>query len=193
MAADLAREPVSLDEAKKHLGVRTAFRDDEIARLVVAAREKVEEYTGRALTRRTVVDQLGGFGSTREPACLTFGPVHSVTAVRYLAAAGDLVALAAVARVIRFVNSFRLYPTPGQSWPSLGEPALVEVEYEAGFGPREDGSAGDPVPELLRQAMLLLVGTWFENHEGAVVGTVTAELPFGVRELCRGFRPSGLA
>ena len=199
MALDLAREPVSLAEAKKHLGVRSDFRDGEIARLVVAARERIELYTGRALVRRTIVDTLTAFTDGGRPASFALGPVHRVKAVRYVATEGGLVDLDPVPLVVGPVgHRWLMCRAAGQSWPSLGPSGVVQVEYVAGFGAVEPGG-GDtvgvvvPVPQLLVQAMLMLVGTWFENHEGAVVGTSAVELPFGVKDMCRDFRPSGVA
>lgn len=198
MALDLSREPVSLAEAKKHLGVRTDFRDDEISSLVVAARERVEAYTGRALVRRDLVQALAGSASGRdqspEPIYFELGPVHAVKAVRYLSASEGMV---------EFVTPFQAIGPIGNRWllhmvdgpgPSLRSSAFTQIEYVAGFGPLEPGGVGAevPVPRMLVQAMLLLVGSWFENHEASVVGTSAVELPFGVKDLCRDFRPSGV-
>jgi len=190
---DLVGEPVSLAEAKKHLGVRTDFRDEEIAGLIVAARERVELYTGRALTRRVVVQTLDRFADPAGPIVCEFGPVHSVEGVRYLSS-GQLIDLDdAFVPVGPIGNRWHIYG--GGSWPTLAAPAFAEVRYLAGFGPLPDGEEGVavPIPQLLLRAVMLLVGTWFENHEGAIVGTSVAELPFGVKDACRDFRPSGIA
>ena len=192
MARDLSREPVSLELAKSHLGVRTAFRDDEIAGLIIAARERVEGYTGRALVRREVAQVLDAFDAGGPIVC-EYGPVHSVVGVRYLDGGAMVDLVDAFAPVGPIGNRWHIYA--GGSWPVLAPRAVAEVRYVAGFGPLEPGGEGEPipVPEVLVRAMLLLVGTWFENHEGAIVGTSVVELPFGVRDLCRDFRPSGVA
>ena len=186
------REPVTVADAKKRLGVRTDHRDDEIAQLIKAARGMVEDFTGRALVRRTFVEPLAGFGGS--PVRLGHAPVHSVTAVRYLDAAGNLVDVAPAPRVLALAVGSCVFPAAGAAWPVLPTPGYVEVEFVAGYGPGEDGEPDDaePAPDQLVQAILLLVGNWFENHEGAVVGSGVVELPFGVRELCRSFRPAGI-
>lgn len=193
MALDLSREPITLEEAKKHLGVRTDFRDAEIAGLIVAARERVEGYTGRALYRREVVQVLDAFAPDGGPIVCELGPVHKVVGVRYVAPGGLVDLDDAFAPVGPIGNRWHIYA--GGSWPVLPARSVAEVRYIAGFGPLEEGGEGEvaPIPQMLVRAMLLLVGTWFENHEGAVVGTSVIELPFGVRDLCRDFRPSGVA
>lgn len=191
MARSLDREPVTLEEAKRHLGVRSPMRDDEIAGLIIAARERVEGYTGRALVRREVVQVVDRFDADGPFVC-DLGPVHRVVAVEYLSG-GAMVELAdAFVPVGPIGNQWHIYA--GGAWPVLGPRGVAQVRYVAGFGPLEPDGEGDvvPVPEMLVRAMLLLVGTWFENHEGAVVGTSVVELPFGVKDLCRDFRPSGV-
>ena len=185
------REPVSVAEAKSRLGIRTDHRDDEIARLIKAARGQIETYTGRALVRRTFVEPVA---LDQKPVRISPVPVHSVTAFRYLDGAGDLVDLDDVPRVFRMAVGYCLFPASGTSWPGLGAEGYAEVEFVAGFGKGADGLPVDaePVPDTLIQAMLLLVSNWFENHEGAVVGSGAVELPFGVRDLCRDFRPAGI-
>jgi uncharacterized phiE125 gp8 family phage protein len=60
--------------------------------------------------------------------------------------------------------------------------ATVTVRFVAGYG----ANPGD-VPEPLRQAMLLLIGHYYENREAVAAGTLT-ELPFAVASLVFPFR-----
>lgn len=192
MAVDLSREPVSLAEAKRHLGVRTDFRDEEIADLIVAARERVELYTGRALFRRVVTETFEAFPDRERPIVCQIGPVHEVRGVRYIGASGLVDLDDAFVPVGPIGNRWHIYAA---DWPLVARPKFVEVRYVAGFGPLEEGEVGEEVkvPRLLIRALLLLVGTWFENHEGAVVGRSVVELPNGVKDACQDFRPSGVA
>jgi uncharacterized phiE125 gp8 family phage protein len=57
------------------------------------------------------------------------------------------------------------------------------VTYVAGYG-----ATSDTVPDAIRHAILLLVGFWFENREGVVVGTIAKELPFAVKSLLDAYR-----
>lgn len=40
-----------------------------------------------------------------------------------------------------------------------------------------------PLPADLRQAVLMLVGHYYENREASLVGVSAEEVPFGVREI----------
>ncbi len=72
----------------------------------------------------------------------------------------------------------------GQSWPGARSGEPVVVRYVAGYG-----VAGD-VPALLKRAMLLLIGHWYENREAVVVasGTVATALPLAVDSILWQFR-----
>lgn len=192
-------EPVSLEDAKKFLGVRTDHRDDEIVRNIAAARGLVEDMSGVVLARRVILDPLDGFGGS--PVRLARRPVNQVLGVRYLDANGELQEMLPAPRVVQLAVGPVLLPTGSAGWPVVPIAAgmstgYVEVELDAGYGDPVDGVGdeveGKPVPEQLVHAILLLVGHWFENHEGAVVGTTAAEVPLGVKDLCRSFRSAGL-
>jgi len=193
MAVDLTREPVTLDQAKRHLGVRLPARDDEIAGLIVAARQRIETYTFRSLSRRVFTQAVDKI-EPGAPMLFDFGPVHRVRAVRYLTSDGDLVDAGGVFRALGPIgNRWRLWTSGGVP---LSSAAYAEIEYEAGFGPRiteDGGSAPVEAPAELVRAMLLLIGLWFENHEADVIGTTVIELPHGVRDICRDYRPGGVA
>jgi uncharacterized phiE125 gp8 family phage protein len=67
------------------------------------------------------------------------------------------------------------------TWSPLTMPARYRVTYAAGYT-----AAGDvwAAPVDIQQAVLLLVGHWFENREAVVVGeSGTAELPLAVSAL----------
>lgn len=174
-------EPIELAEAKERLGIRTAARDAEIVRLIKAAREHIEDYTDHILARRSL--KIHGTGwSGRSPLLMHFRPLDGavLTAVRRYLADGTLEAVPGAALI-----GDRVFPAEGSAWPSA--PYGHEVEVEAGYADAAD------IPEQLIQAMLLLVGHWFENHEAVIVGTSAAELPLGVKDLCRGFREPGFS
>jgi hypothetical protein len=62
-AAISAVEPISIEEARKHLRVDSETDDDLINDKIGAAREWVEDYTGLFLVRREVTERVSGFGS----------------------------------------------------------------------------------------------------------------------------------
>lgn len=57
----------------------------------------------------------------------------------------------------------------------------IAVTYTAGYAAGQE-------PADIRLAVIQLVGHWMENREGVVVGTITKEMEFGVRDLLSPWR-----
>lgn len=181
-----AVEPVLLAEAKTHLRVDTTADDTLIEGLIAAARETLESTLSRALINQTwelVMDAFPGGNRIRLPR----PPLVSVTSIKYKDKNG--VEYTATSKYIVDTDS-----EPGQivlhddeTWPSdeLYEVGAVRVRYVAGYG-----AAGANVPRPLRQALLLLVGDWYENREDTVIaqGYSANALPTGVEALVQTYR-----
>lgn len=192
-----AEEPVSLAEAKRHLRVDFAEDDPYITGLIKAARQVAEMRQNRALVTSTYDRYLdawpyGGGYWNRDirrrgigpgwlpsaggvPIELPRPPLQSVTWVHYLDQDG--------AEQELDPSLYRVKPgTPGKvekardaTWPTLGsfdEP--VTIRFVAGY------ASAAAVPESTKQAMLLLIGQWYQSREAVVIGTVVASLPFAV-------------
>ena len=73
----------------------------------------------------------------------------------------------------------RLVLLAGESWPTdaLYPAAAVNLRFVAGYGAAAD------VPQWSKQAILLLVGHWYENREAVLTGAMPREIPFGVARL----------
>jgi len=65
----------------------------------------------------------------------------------------------------------------------MREHLAVEIDYTAGYG-----SAATDVPAGLRQAMLSLVGHWFENREAVLMAGSGAVVPAGFDDLVQSYR-----
>lgn len=173
-------EPVGLSEAKLHLRIEETDTEEDslLEALITAARQTIELVTWRALCTQTLDLVLDEFpsGDTLE---LPRPPLVSVTSISYTLEAGTTSTLStSVYGVDTDSEPGRLYLKPGQSWPSdsLYPVAGVRIRYVAGYG-----NPGD-VPRTYRQALLLLVGHWYENREQSQVQSMS-ELPFGVQAL----------
>lgn len=169
---------VTLAEAKAHL--RRTYIDDEdgmIEGLIAAAQGYIEGPNGwlrRSVSRQTLEARSNVFcGLTRLP----YGPVISVTEVRYVDAAGtEQVLDPAEYEVADDVFG----PAPSRAWPRVNGAANgVRVRYEAGF---------EQVPAPIKQAALLLIGQWFAVREAVNVGNIVNELPFAVEALLQPYR-----
>jgi uncharacterized phiE125 gp8 family phage protein len=177
-------EPVSLEQAKAQVRRGDAtFDDDTLTRLIKAAREKVEEDTGRALITQThdlVMDAppCGGLLFLPKP------PLQSVTSVTTYDADDAATVLAGSSYIVNAAATpGRLTVKSTVSWPThtLRDAKGLIVQFVCGYG-----AAGEDVPEPLRQAMLLLIGGFFEHREHVIVAQFAGqfiELPKGYRSL----------
>lgn len=150
---------VTLAEAMLHLRVDGAEESTLIEGLVAAATAQAEAYT-----RRRFVAQSWRLTLDRFPASaivVPFPPLATVEAVRYVDADFALQVLDPAAYVVRpYETPGEIVPARGITWPSaVAEPDAVQVEFTCGYG------APDAVPEAIRRAVLLLVGTLYANRE----------------------------
>jgi|SRR6478609_1827951 len=186
-------EPVTLEEAKSHLEVQGTSKDDYITVLIKVARKACENYAGLSFitqTRRVTLDHFPGCGHWQTSAkeiILPYGPVQSIESFTYAASdkteqtinEGDdgylLDDHSGLARVV---------PMSGGeigSWPSTAvRPNAVVIDYVCGY----DSVSGDTdFPTEAIQAILLQVGTMFENRQDEVIGTTVTELNTNSRAL----------
>ena len=176
-----AVEPVSRDEAKAHLRVDLSDDDTLIDSLITAARVHVEQHLRRALVTQTWDLVLDCFPAGREIR-LPLPPLASVTSISYTDDGGGAGSVDAGEYVVDTDREpGRLVLKSGGTWPAvtLREVAGVRVRYVAGYG----NAAAVPGP--IKQAILLLVGTLYENREDTLVaqGVTVMRLPFGVEAL----------
>lgn len=185
-----ANPAVSLSDAKAYLRVDGSAEDTLISGLVSAATDMVEKMTRRSLVNQTFRWSFDEFPAG--PVELPRSPVSSISIggayayamprVRYYDQDG--IQQTAVVDEDYFLDldnnppSLQLYPFT--IWPltELDRAKAVEVDFVAGYG-----ATSASVPELLRQAVLMLVAHWFENR--MAVGQVGTELPLAVDSILR--------
>jgi len=179
-----AAEPVTLDEAKAFLRLDTTDEDALVTSLITAARLHIEGISGRALLTqswRTVLDCWPPGGVLTLPV----GPLLSLTAVTAYDAGGNGTSLA-TDDVLVAANAAppQLFVPPGfGSAVILRDRQGVEIDYAAGYG---DDPADVPAP--LRQAMLILVGYWFENRDSVIIAGAGSIIPDGFDLLVAPYR-----
>lgn len=181
-------EPVSLTEAKAHLRIDIADDDTLIGSLITAARSHLEN-TARpklAMINQTweyIADSWPG-GDTLE---LRPYPLQSVTSITYTDPDAAATVLASSNYVVdTYTQPGRLRLKTAANWPgtTLRELNGLAIRFVAGYG-----AAGSAVPIQLRQAILLLVGHWYENREPVMTtGMMAAPLPMTVDALFRNWR-----
>lgn len=183
-------EPVTLAEAKAHCRVAIADDDGLIAGYILAARNHLEEITGRAFLTQTwdlSLDHDWPWYQDMEThrhsrlIQLLKAPVQSVTSITYIDTAGASQTLASNQYVVDTVSTIgNVYPAYAVEWPQVRcQRAAITVRFVAGW---------TVFPDALRQAMLLLIGHWYENRETVVIGQSPAELPMSVASLIAPYR-----
>lgn len=173
--------PVTLAEAKAHLRVDTSTDDTYIAALVNAATEYAETYTNESFVHRKLRMRMDFFPTEIElpnPPMATAGTTTVVT-ITYTLANGSTTTLAESRyRVDRDSTPGVLRFNYGGSWPEhLSDYNAVAVEWWAGRG-----ADGTTTPQRVKNAILWLVGLWYERRMAADNMSAN-EIPFGVKAL----------
>jgi uncharacterized phiE125 gp8 family phage protein len=134
--------------------------DLKIYNLIIAARKLCEQWQNRAYITQTLTLTLDGFPAVIEP---PRPKLITVSTLKYIDTGGTQQTLTEDVDFTKDKQSVpgRIYPVFGVIWPA---PRVmrnsVEVVYTAGYG-----STRASTPETAKQAILLLIGHWFEHRE----------------------------
>jgi uncharacterized phiE125 gp8 family phage protein len=187
-ATSPATEPVTLAEAKSHLRVDYSTEDAYITALIVAARSYCEELTGRAFAQRTFTATLDEFPSLGADIVVPRAPLVSVQSLSYRDGNGVAVTMTANTdyRVTTSVLPGRIrLPVTTGAWPATRRiDDAVTIAFTAGAA---------TAPATAKQAMLLLIGHWFENRESVVQGTISTAVQTTTRALLSTLRLGDIA
>ena len=107
-------------------------------------------------------------------------PLQSVTSIVYTDSEGAHYTVDADSYIADTASELgSIVLSYGASWPSvtLRPTAGVEITYVAGYG---DAAS---VPQRAKQAILLLVGHWYEQREAVLAGSISKEIEFAVHSL----------
>lgn len=198
----LGDEPLTIAQCRKHLEAPEygdseldPLDDAQIEDMLATAREHCEDFLGLSLTTRVLEIALDEFPAQhwhrRRPPHgrpigglaveLPDGPVRQVLSVSW----GD----ESDNELNDDAFTLDLYRAPAAitpvagSWPVVTRATnAVKVRYLAGYGVDSDG--GQPVPHVLRSAILLVLGELYANRENA--GDVQLfEIPTSAQALMR--------
>tara|TARA_R100001443_G_scaffold609_1_gene2464 strand:- start:335 stop:913 length:579 start_codon:yes stop_codon:yes gene_type:complete len=169
--------PVSLTEAKSHLKVDTSADDTYIESIIKAATQLTEEYTNRFFIN-TVIQQYAS--SFAELQTLFKSKVNSVDSVLYYDSDNSLQTLSASVYDTQLnYEPSQIQLADGQSFPSITKRNdAVRVRYTVGYG-----SSASDVPEIIKQAILLTIGNFYQNRASVITGKTATELPMNVKWL----------
>jgi uncharacterized phiE125 gp8 family phage protein len=181
------QEPVTLDEVKRHLGLEdTTDHDERLQPLRSAVRQQVEGDTGRALVTQT----LDVYFDAAPEGCelwLPSPPLQSVSSVTtYDTANVGTVMSSADYLVDTASEPARIVLNDGKTWPSgLRSANAIVVRIVAGYG------SANAVPEALKQAQHLLIGSLSEHREQVIVSQFAGQfltVPYGYKQLITPYR-----
>jgi uncharacterized phiE125 gp8 family phage protein len=173
-------EPLSVADAKAFLRVEHDDDDAIIASLITAARNHVEVLSRSALitqTWRLVLDRWPSDGRIKPK----LSPLQSVAAARVYNEANIPSAVDASRLVLD--TAAGVIAAPGWSLPLPGRAvAGIELDVVVGFGAASD------VPQVLLQAIRMLVTHWYENRGLIAIGQTIAMLPPSVNAMIASHR-----
>ncbi len=177
VTSDPEAEPVTLTDLANHVRNDVSNLNAEsgtIAIQIAAARQSVEELTGRALITRT---QRLDWNESALPweILIPDPPLIAVSSFAYTDSDGDAQTLVEDTDFLVDTASRpgRLKPFRGLSWPALrdGIYGAAQITYTAGYG-----TASTDVPARLRQAVLMIAGHWYKFREPIIVGTISTAI-----------------
>ncbi|MBE0615147.1 MAG: hypothetical protein IH604_15855 [Burkholderiales bacterium] len=161
-------EPVTLVEMKRHLRCQEGVevQDDDITGLIVAAREWVENYTGRALIDQTWCLTVGDIGEGAvQRILLRRSPVIALTKVSSVDAAGVETELTLTDYAVREAGS--KWPWFFNAGSETWNPRTLRIEFRAGFVDRSGSPPEDVnlVPVRFKKAMLLWAEALYDRDQ----------------------------
>lgn len=168
-------EPIDIETAKTQVRAIQDVDDEDglITRMIAAAREYCENITGRALKPcRVTAYPENTDGEQRLP----WVPVGEVESLERRTADGEY--------QIMDAGEYAVHPESGTLRISQAGTGSAEyrLTYQAGY------AAGD-VPPLICQAMLMLVGHWYQNRESVQIGAVASiEIELSTRNMLKQYR-----
>jgi len=186
-----AFEPITLAEMKRHSKAfaEVTEEDPDFLELITAAREWVEDYTGRILVdqkwRQTMLDDGAPLVVVppvvgANDLVLRRSPVLELLSVASLDSVGVATELS--------VSSFTVLE-PTSKWPRLasvgGWSGNFRIEYRAGFADQQSSpvQGAEAVPKSFIRAMKLIAGHYYTHREPIIVGSISSELALTIKWL----------
>jgi len=178
-----AIEPVDVVEMREYLRQSHSEEDQEILRMIAAARATVEEVVTRRLINTVLALPLAGFPTL---IYLPLAPLVSVGSISYVDTDGATQTLDPSQYTIRLGDRAIIDRAYGVSWPATRSiPEAVTVTFTVGYG-----TTAISVPQGLRIAVKQAAAYLFEHREAEYRGgrDASRDLPHGTLRLLRRYR-----
>ena len=146
---------ITLPEVKAHCRVFTDFEDTYLSSLIPVYLDMAQSYTGRMLTTGSAVAVVHSWQSQ---VLLPFGNVTEVTKL-----------------VLDSTESTAFTFDDVSQMVTINAPyATARIEFNAGY---------ETLPVVVKQAVLVMINTAFNNRDDVVVGQTVNEMPRTSRDL----------
>lgn len=158
--------PIAQSEAKDHLRVTTSDEDSYITNLITAATQMAQNYTNSYFIDTTLRMDFSYFPANELR--LYGGKINSLTHVKYYDSDDSLTTWASSNYSVNLnAEPCLVYYGGTASVPSIYDRTdAVQVTYVSGYG-----SSASDVPMAIRQAILILIGHFYENRQEVVYGS----------------------
>lgn len=191
--------PVSLSEAKAHLREDSSDFDDQINAFIEAATQYVDGpkgFLGRAILEQTWDYYTDSFNDAIVTASgksyieLPLPPVIEVVSVNYVDSSGAEQVVDSSSYVVDLASQpARIFLAESGTWPTTADQlGAVRIRIRCGYVDSTQSPPVSDVPGPIKVAILLTLGTMYENRENFVVGTIVNKLPFAAEQLLRPYR-----
>jgi len=165
-------EPITLAEAKAHLRVFLPDDDTYITSLIIAARQAIEQRTGRAIMPQRWKIGMDAFPSVVRLPGLPLAATPGLLIKYFDADNVEQTVNSTVYTLNKYVEPAQVTLAHSQSWPATTPVAGgITMEYDVGYA---DAAS---VPGPLKQWMLLAIGAMYENREQVYAGAETYSIP----------------
>lgn len=146
---------ITLPEVKAHCRVFNSFEDTYLSSLIPVYLDMAQSYTGRMLTTGSAVVVVHGWQSQ---VLLPYGNVTEVTKL-----------------VLDGTESTAFTFDDVSQMVTINAPyATARIEFNAGY---------ETLPVVVKQAVLVMINTAFNNRDDVVVGQTVNEMPRTSRDL----------
>lgn len=141
---------------------------------------------------RTRQSGFRGITAADDAILVPLPPLRSVTSITYIDTNGDSQTLSSSLYTVDIKSEpGRIVPAYGEAWPVTRDQInSVTVTFAAGYAPTTDSPADYTanVPRAIKQAMMLLIGHWYEHREDVALGVSVAPVPVAVDALLAPYR-----
>jgi len=174
-----ASEPITTAEAKSQLRIDGSDEDTLIGNYITVARQTLEVLMRRSFITQTITLKYDKFPSNKDGILLPRPPAISVTSIQYVDTDGATQTWSSGNYTVDTSSEpARITPNYNVDFPDTRvQSNAVTIVYTSGYG-----TGTTDVPESIRLAVRLLVGSYYENREATAIKKIN-ELPLGIQML----------